>query len=461
MTKSQIIVLFLLFLSSSTTLASDDRPNVIIMLADNVGWGDVGAYGGGILRGANTSRIDKMASEGMRLQNFNVETFCVPSRASLLTGRYPIRNDTTASSTAALPHSEITMADLFSGTGYATALFGKWHLGNKEGQFPTDRGFDKWYGIPDTSYTAAWDTEELRDSGIQSNPELDPMQDVLESIKGKRPKTIKVYDKPARRMIDSELTQKSIAFMEKSIRKKVPFFLFLSFTQTHQPTLPHPDFDGKTGNGMYADALAELDYRTGQIVDAVEKLKIRKNTIVIWASDNGPSPRYPHGSTGYWRGSGGLALEGGMRAPFIINWPGKVTPGEVNNEIVHITDLLPSLARVAGYQLPKDRIIDGIDQMDLFTGKAKQSKREGFPIYGRDNMLLAYKWRDWKVHYPHKMKLFKPAELAWHGDDIEPGVYNLLIDPTEEHPRDYLDSYWVHEITNKKLEKLHATLNKD
>ena len=457
MRKKVILLLFLLFLPYSSTWAKDDRPNIIIMLVDNVGWGDVGVYGGGVLRGVSTPRIDTIASEGMRLLNFNAEPMCVATRSALMTGRYPIRTGTTGFTS--LPRSEITIAELLSGTGYATAIFGKWHLGEDNGLFPTDRGFDEWYGIPETSGSAGSDTQAMWNSGVQNDPELAPMQVVMQSIKGEKPQEVKIYDIPARRKIDSESVQKSIAFMRQNVNKKKPFFLYLPFTQTHQPTLPHPDFDGKTGNGNYADALAELDYRTGQILDAVDKLNIGRNTIIIWASDNGPSPRHPHGAAGYWRGSGGLALEGSIRTPFIIYWPGKVLPGEVNNEIVHITDILPSLAQVAGYKLPDDKIIDGIDQMDFFTGKQQASNRDGFPIYGAGGQLYAYKWRDWKVHYIKKDSVFLRTDSVSHGD-IVPGVYNLLIDPTEEHPMDYLKTLWVNRVVDKKLKKLTSTLNK-
>ena len=425
------------------------RPNIVFMLVDNVGWGDIGVYGGGILRGAPTPRLDKLASEGLQLLNFNTEPFCVPSRSALMSGRLAIRTRTTSGS--ALPKSEITIADLLSGAGYETAIFGKWHLGALEGLHPTDRGFDEWYGIPVSSATAMFETQ------FQYDPNLVPMDMVLSSQRGDMPDEVKIYDQNARREIDGELVQKAIPFMAGSVKKGKPFFLYLPFTQTHMPTLPHPDFSGKTGNGDYADALAEMDFRAGQILDAIDDLKIRANTVVIWASDNGPSARSPHGTAGYWRGRVHQALEGSIRTPFLMRWPGKIKPGSVNNEIVHIADMMPTLARVADYQLPNDRVIDGIDQLDFLTGKQEQSNRNGFPIYGNNNQLWAYKWKNWKLHFVRYQDSWNVAQSV-RPDNTVPGIYNLLIDPKEEHSMS-LDYWWVGYVIEEKMKEFNATLN--
>lgn len=433
--------------------AKDDRPNVVFMLVDNVGWGDPGIYGGGILRGAPTPRIDTIAAEGMMLLNFNAEPMCTMARASLMTGRYTARTITTAdkSNGRVLPKSEITIAELFSDAGYATATYGKWDLGHEKGLFPTDRGFDEWYGIPTSTSKAEWDTT------LQYDPEVAPMQRVLQSKKGETPKETKIYDITARRVMDSEITNRSIGFMKKNVKTKKPFFLLVAFTQTCSPTKPHLDFAGKTGNGDYADSLAELDYRTGQVMDAISDLGIEDNTIVIWASDNGSSPYYPHGSDGPWNkpsiGDTGLpssadvsvvaSYEGSTRTSFMIRWPHKVKPGSVNNEIVHITDMMPTFAYVAGYKLPDDRIIDGVDQMDFFTGRQEKSNREDVPVYDMNGKLQAYKWRNWKIHFTGQR-----------------GIYNLIIDPQETHPMGR-EAGWAVETIRRKVEELDATLKEE
>jgi len=205
-----------------------------------------------------------------------------------------------------------------------------------------------------------------------------------------------------------------------------PFFAFVPFTQPHIPTLPHPDFAGRTGYGPYADVLAEIDHRVGQILDAIDELSLRDDTIVIWTSDNGPEELPPyHGTSGFWRGHYFTALEGSLRTSFLMRWPGKVEPGRVSNEIVHVVDMLPTLARLGGGDVPQDRAIDGVDQLDFLLGSQPKSNREGFPAYNGDEMF-AYKWRDWKVHFVRLDTMRGTPERL----NI-PEVYNLISDPKE------------------------------
>ena len=185
---------------------------------------------------------------------------------------------------------------------------------------------------------------------------------------------MKVYDLEQRRLIDAEITRRSIAFMERQTQAKKPFFAYATLTQPHLPTLPNPAFAGKTGNGDWADMLAEMDHNVGQMLDAVDRLGIRDNTIVIFASDNGPEFIKPwDGWAGPWRGQYFTAWEGGIRVPFLIRWPGKMPAGRVSDEIVHGVDLFPTLASIVGAAVPKDRPIDGVDQSDFFTGKTEKS----------------------------------------------------------------------------------------
>ena len=268
-------------------------------------------------------------------------------------------------------------------------MFGKWHLGDIHGRFPTDQGFDEWYGVANTTDESEYSSQLQYDPEVatkpvvqeSTNPNKDRYSDnlrdteVLEASLGKKPTFVKKYDVQQRRLLDSELTDRAITFMKKSVKEKKPFFAFVPFTQPHLPTLPHPSFDGKTGNGHYADVLAEIDYRSGQILDAIDDLKIRNNTVVIWLSDNGPEYFYPwHGTAGPWRGNYCTVWEGSLRAPFLIRWPNKIKAGSVSNEIVHAVDILPTLGSITGYQTPSDRIIDGVDQLDFFLGQAKGIK---------------------------------------------------------------------------------------
>ena len=420
------------------TAQAQTKPNIVLVFMDNFGWGELGVYGGGILRGADTPRIDSLADEGMRLLNFNVEAQCTPSRAAILTGRYAVRtgNGTIPISTPVygLTQWEITIAEMLSDAGYATGMFGKWHLGHTKGRFPTDQGFDEWYGIPNSSDESAWpDDTRFRPN---SHP-FAKAEHIMEGRKGSEPKKLKIYNTEERKLIDGDLTTRSIDFMQRQTAAKKPFFLFVPYTQTHMPVYPHPDFRGKTGNGDFADVLAQIDTYVGRLMDEVDRLGIKNNTIFIFTSDNGPDPTVPHQSfAGPWDGSYFTGKEGSLRVPFIIRWPGNVQSGSVSNEIVHEMDLFPTIARITGSQLPRDRIIDGVDQLDFFTGVQATSNRESVIVYVGDE-IYGVKWRNYKM-------MSKEIDQAFADPTRQYGVpliYDLHTDPKERNP---LNSIWYH-----------------
>jgi arylsulfatase len=407
------------------------------MLADNLGYGELGVYGGGILRGAATPNIDRLAGEGMRLLNFNVEAQCTPSRSALMTGRFSIRSGTYEVPIGGVPDGltswEVTIAQLVSQQGYSTGMWGKWHLGSADARLPTNRGFDEWYGIPRTYDEAEWpslnETHGIWPSvGNKQgwNAKEVAAQPIYDAHKSEPPRQIGTLDVDKRRTMEAEITNRAVDFIKRNASTGKPFFAYVSFSLVHMPTLPNPDFAGRTGNGDWADCLAEMDYRTGQILDAIKQAGIEDNTLVIFTSDNGPEATHPwEGDNGPWRGTYFTAMEGGLRAPCIIRWPGKVPAGRVNNEIVHIVDLFTTLAHVGGADVPKDRPIDGVDQLDFFLGKNDASNREGFPAYVADR-LTAVKWRNWKVHLVRQDNMYDaPQKLAL------PAVFNLLRDRKE------------------------------
>lgn len=401
------------------------KTNIVLILADNLGWGELGCYGGGALRGAPTPRIDALASEGIRLLNFNVESDCVPTRSALMTGRHPIRTGALQSVPAGLPQGlipwEVTIAESLSNAGYATAMYGKWHLGDKEGRYPKDKGFDDWYGIPRTTNESMFMDSVGFDASVVDIPY------VMEGVKGRQAEKREVYDLEMRRRIDEELTRRSCAFIERQAMAAKPFFLYVPLTQLHFPTIPHRSFEGVSKKGDFADSLMEMDERVGEIVDAVDAAGLRENTFFIFASDNGPEYRRPwRGSAGIWTGTYHTAMEGALRVPFIARWPGHIEPGMVSNEMVHVVDLFPSLAAVAGANVPADRPIDGVDQLAFLTGKAEKSAREGF-VYFIKNELRAAKWRDWKMHFVWEVE---PNAGANHLET--PYLFNLVQDPKEE-----------------------------
>jgi len=401
------------------------HPNILFILADNLGYGELGVYGGGALRGAPTPHLDRLAGEGLRLTNMNMEPQCTPSRSSIMTGRFSIRSGTYAVAFGGvhdgLTQWEITIAEVLSTAGYATALYGKWHLGSQDGRLPNDQGFDEWYGIPRTSDEVMWPASP------QWSDKIAPPEQIMEGRKGEKSHAVRVYDEEQRRLIDAEITRRSVAFMERQTKAGKPFFVFAALTQPHFPTLPNPAFTGRTGYGDWADMLAELDANVGQMLNAVDRIGARDDTLVIFASDNGAEYLKPwDGWAGPWRGHYFTALEGGLRVPFMIRWPGKVPAGRVSNEIVHGADLFPTLARIASAKVSKDRAVDGVDQSGLFFGETDRSSREGFPIWV-DDRLQAVKWRHWKMHfYRQETMVDPPAKMP------VPAIYDLYTDPREE-----------------------------
>lgn len=425
-----LLVLLLSFFVVSAARA-EDKPNIVLVFMDNFGWGEIGAYGGGILRGAPTPRIDSLAADGLKLLNFNVEAQCTPSRAAIMTGRYAVRTGNAevplGGGEYGLTQWEVTMAEMLSDAGYSTAMFGKWHLGDSAGRYPTDQGFDEWYGIPNSSDESYWPDNDLFREGVHPQAKY---EHVMEAKRGETPRSVKVYDSAARLVIDREITDRAVDYIERKAGGDEPFFLFIPYTQTHLPVEPEPSRKGSTGNGNWADVLAQLDDYVGELLDVVEKKGIADNTIFIFTADNGPESAVPHqGFGGPWRGSYFTGLEGSLRVPFLVRWPGKVPAGSVSNEIVHEMDLFPTFANVSGGKVPNDREIDGVDQTPLFKGETEKSTREAVVVYV-GNEIFGVKWRNWKMMTKELTTGFGvPIREA-----RVPSFFNLHLDPKEEHP---------------------------
>jgi len=422
--------------------AQQGRPNIVLIFPDNLGMGEVGVYGG--VRGPVTPRLDKMAAEGLRLTNFNVEFSCTVSRAALMTGRYAIRTGATQGQGITL--WEVTIAEALKSVGYGTGLFGKWHLGGDapEGKRePTHQGFDEYYGIPRTSNEAQ--------TTIANGSTHPGTSFIWEGRAGQPSRNVKLFDMETRRTVDRESAERGIAFMERNVKERKPFFMYYAMTQIHFPTLAHHDFAGKTGAGDIADAMAETDYNVGLVLDAIDRLKITRNTIVLWCPDNGAEARRPwRGSSGPWSGFYNTVMEGGIRTPCLVRWPGRVPAGRVSNEIVHEIDLLPTFAAAAGVDIvPKDRAIDGVNQLPFFEGKQAKSNRENVIFY-TNTQLRAVKWRDWKFHYA-----FQPEPGAAAVPPLM-RLFNLLSDPKEE--TDIKDANpWVQGVMDKIVADFVAT----
>ena len=458
-----MITIFLVILFSLSVEPAESRPNIVLIFMDNFGYGELGVYGGGITRGAPTPRIDSLAEEGIRLTNFNVEAQCTPSRSALMTGRYAIRsgNGSVPITTGmyGLTQWEITMAEMLSDAGYVTGMFGKWHLGHTKGRFPTDQGFDEWYGIPNSTDESLWPDQPQFNEVVKEN--LSPFavpEYVYEGNKGSDPKKVKLYDSALRPEIDRECTDRAKDFIKRQAEAGKPFFAFIPYTQTHMPVIPSKEFAGRSGNGDWGDVLMQIDVYTGELLDTLDELGIADNTIFIFTSDNGPEMLPGHnGWSGPWRGSYFTGLEGSLRVPFIMRWPGKIPAGMVSNEIVHEMDLFPTLANIAGGTVPNDREIDGVDQSEFFLGKKNKSNRDGLIVYV-GNELFGIKWRNWKM-------MFQEVE---RGTDERktfdfPRFFNLYSDPKEEYPltKATAGHFWVRWPMSELLKAHLASLKRE
>ena len=461
MKLKKLLVLALLICPLAGNSATD-KPNVVLVFLDNFGWGEPGFNGGGIIRGAATPRMDQIAAEGLRLTNFNVEVQCTPSRSALMTGRYAIRsgNGTVplGEGVYGLVQWEVTMSEVLSAAGYATGMFGKWHLGRTEGRFPTDQGFDEWYGIPNSTDESVYsEMQGFSESGINE-------AFVMEGKKGSTPQKVRPYRLDYRPLIDRDLTDRAIDFMQRQVQADKPFFVYLPYTATHFPTMPHPDFVGRTGNGAWADLLAQIDSYTGELLDTLDELGIADDTIFIFTADNGPEAlgyestnmtveTAMHGSPGPWRSTLFTSYEGALRVPFAVRWPGRIAAGKSSDEIVHAMDLFPTLAKIAGGAVPIDRPIDGVEMTDFFLGQSEKSGREGFVVY-MGNDVFGVKWRNWKLH-------LKEQE-GWNGPlrtYTMPRLYNLHSDP-QERDNVLFPHTWVPKAALVQLGEHAASLQK-
>ncbi|MEW6307096.1 MAG: sulfatase-like hydrolase/transferase [Verrucomicrobiota bacterium] len=354
------LLIVLLFTSGLLTHAAE-RPNVIFILADDLGYGDLSGYGHPKFK---TPNIDRMAAEGAKLTQFNTPMpFCAPTRASLLTGRYPFRSGMNGNpapdggpqaDAMVLQKSEVLLSQLFKSAGYATSMVGKWHLGHKPGYFPVDRGFDEYFGIP------------------YSN-DMRPVQ-LVEGDKAVEYPVVQAN-------LTKRYTERALSFIERN--KSKPFFLYLPHAMPHKPLAASEAFYKKSGAGLYGDALAELDWSVGEVFRKLKELRLDEKTFVVFTSDNGP---WYGGSSGGLRGMKGTTYQGGYRVPCIARWPGKIPAGHVNHAPAVMMDLFTTVLKVANIPAPKDRVIDGKDIMPLFTSDAK-SPHEG--VFGQQGARLA------------------------------------------------------------------------
>src|SRR5271165_795420 len=366
------------------------RPNIVFILCDNVGWGDFSCYGGS----NPTSRIDKLASQGIRFNNYTIEAQCTPTRSAILTGRQSVRCGTytvvPGQGKNGLAPWEYTLAELLSDAGYATSMWGKWHLGDTEGRLPSDQGFDEWWGyrntVDEAGYTSyALFREIAKAKGIET-PKL------WEGKKGQKPTAVCELDLEVRPLLDELIVEKANDFIQRAGKSDQPFFTYVALSHIHPPEKAHRDFDqtDPARLGMYADLIAEMDHRVGQIVDCVEEAGIADNTIIVFCSDNATChvPSFGFGgSNGPWRGDFFTPpSEGSMRVPAMVRCPGKVPGGVISEEMLSAHDWYKTLAAVASAsdKVPTDRPMDGVDASRFLVGESQHSGRDALLFFGPD-----------------------------------------------------------------------------
>ena len=436
---SRITGLFFSLCFITSSVLAQDKPNIVLMMADNLGYGDLGVYGGGETRGMPTERIDQLAGEGLRLTQFLVEPSCTPSRAALLTGRYSIRSGLSLVSLEGtvntLADEEITLAEVLKQAGYETAAYGKWHVGTGKESHPQKQGFDDFYGILNTTDEVAYTTNS-RMAHFDMDPDRIP--NIYELGRDNELTKVTPYNEQTRRTIDVELADRAVAYIKGKANKGKPFFLYIPWTRPHYPNLPSERFEGASRIGLYGDSIMELDNNTGRVLDEIERQGIKNNTFVIWISDNGPmhSTTWPDsGSAGPFRGETGDPWEGSIRTAGMIVWPGKITPG-VSNEMFSIMDFYPTIAKLTGVPVPNDRPVDGIDQSAFILGEQKQSNRDSLITFIGDE-LVAVRWNQYRFYFSSVEEAGIRNQGGFVANRVPknsyPDSYNIELDQRETH----------------------------
>lgn len=403
-------------------------PNIVLIFTDDQGYGDLGVFGA---EGYQTPHLDQMARDGTQFTNFHVaNAVCSASRASLLTGCYSNRlgifGALSHQSEHGLNPKEETIAEIVKPLGYATAIFGKWHLGHKEPFLPTKQGFDEFFGLPYSN--DMWPYHPERPDFYPPLP-LYENESVIDTLKDQS-------------MLTTWYTEKAVDFIER--KKDQPFFLYLAHSMPHVPLFVSEKFKGKSENGLYGDVIMEIDWSVGQVMKALQQNGLEDNTLVIFTSDNGPWLSYgTHaGSTGGLKEGKGTSWEGGVRVPTLMKWPGKIPAGKTQDQAAMTIDLLPSIAHITGAALP-EKPIDGKNIWPLvIQEEGAVSPQEAYYIYYNKNELQAMIMGKWKLVFPHRYRsLPEEPTIPSDGNPIayemekldEPALYDLYEDREEKN----------------------------
>lgn len=391
-------------------------PNIVIIFTDDQGYADLGVFGS---RTNRTPNMDRLAKEGTMFMEFYAQAYSSPSRSALLTGRYPFK-----SQGKEMPASEVTFGEIAQNAGYQTVCIGKWDVSSRKPimeRMPNSQGFDYYYG-----------TLGANDSGIV---------DIYEN-------NIFVRKEKDMSILIREYTDKAIDFLNNKRAPGRPFLIYLAHTMMHSVIDASEEFKGKSRGGLYGDVVEEFDYHTGRLVEALEKLDLRKNTLIIYTTDNGPwcQPRYYEnsknrakypigtkfwGDPGIFRGGKGSLYEAGSRVPCIMSWPGRIPQGEKRDGLIATIDLLPTFAAFWGIELPDTLNIDGVDQSDFITSDKNTARASFGYMQARKNDIMAVRDKRWKLILPdRKFKEAAPHLMDFGTNDYE--LYDLKNDPSEK-----------------------------
>jgi len=430
-TRVSIILLALSILTSlgscnskNEEVKSKQSPNVIVIFMDDMGFGDLSAFGHPTIQ---TPNIDRIARKGQKWTNFYAaSSVCSPSRGALLTGRYPVRLGLGGEkervffpeSIGGLPSSEITIAEMLKAQGYITGMIGKWHLGHLPEFLPTSQGFDSYYGIP---YSNDMDAVKWSVENLLSEPDY-----TMWNVPLMENETI--IERPTNQFtITKRYTEKAIDFISQN--KEKPFFLYFAHSMVHTPLFTSEDFQNTSSRGLFGDVMAEVDWSVGQVISTLEKFNIDKNTLVIFTSDNGPwlMMRENGGSAGLLKDGKGTTWEGGMRVPGIFYMPGTIPSGTIE-DLGATLDILPTVAAFTGSKLPQNVVLDGFDLSNVLKEK-KASSRDHF-IYYRKQDIYAVRKGEFKAHYI--------TETCYTENDQRtvletPLLFNVNADPSEKY----------------------------
>lgn len=410
-----------------------NRPNIVLIFADDQGYADLGCFGA---EGFETPNIDRLAAEGTRFTDFYVaQPVCSASRAALLTGCYSNRVGILGAlgpkSRHGINAEEVTLAELLRNAGYATAIFGKWHLGHHPQFLPTNHGFDEYFGLPYSN--DMWPKHPERPGGFPPLP----------LIQG----TDTIETNPDQTKLTTWYTERAVDFIER--KHDQPFFVYVPHNMPHVPLFVSGKFNGHSERGLYGDVIEEIDWSVGQILEALRRTNVDDNTLIIYTSDNGPWLSYGEhgGSAKPLREGKGTTFEGGVREPMVCRWPGHIPAGQVCREPVMTIDILPTIAGLIGSELPSERIVDGRDIWPLMAGEAEATSPHDALYFYWGNHLQAVRSGPWKLHLPHKYRTLAGraggkdgTPTRYEEQQIDRALYNLVEDIGEtrdvssEHP---------------------------